>query len=123
MASRAEVLQELAKLEHVQLEIAKVSRRTDSERARDLIRLRRALSEQIGRVGTIAGGYFDESGRPELVQQFRGHFSTMRTQAATHQANWPAVRLDEADAEFQRSAQAVREANRTFVGWMKSALV
>lgn len=122
MGTRAEVLNELARLEQVQAELAAVAGRTDAQRGRDLIRLRRQLSEQIGRLGELAGRYFEGIGDPELTRQFRTHLSTMRSRAATHQANWPAVRLAEADDEFQRSALAVREANRAFVTWMRRAL-
>jgi len=46
----------------------------------------------------------------------------MRSAAAMHQANWPAVRLDEADADHRESALAVREANRDFVAWVRQTL-
>lgn len=122
MSARDQVLAELDRLERVQKELAAVSSRTDSERARDLIRLRRELSQQIGRIGLIAEGYFESVGDPAAVQQFRTRFSTMRSRAATHQADWPAVRLNEADETYQQSARAVREANRAFVAWMRSVL-
>ena len=122
MTTRAEVLEELSRLEQVQVELAGVARRTDAARARDLIRLRRLLSEQIGRMGQVAERYFEAAGEPGRTLQFRNHFSKMRSRAATHQANWPAVMLAEADEEYQRSARAVREANRAFVAWMRQAL-
>lgn len=122
MSRRAELLDELSRLERLQADLAAVASRTDAERARDLIRLRRLLSEQIGCLGPIAERYFEERGDAGLTQQFRHHFSTMRSRAATHQANWPAVRLDEADDSYQLSARAVREANRTFVAWIKGVL-
>jgi hypothetical protein len=122
MTTRAEVLEELSRLERVQADLAGVASRTDSDRALDLIRLRRVLSEQIGRIGQIAERYFEEAGDAALTQQFRNNFSAMRSSAATHQANWPAVRLAEAGEEYQRSARAVREANRAFVAWMRETL-
>lgn len=122
MTTRAEVLKELSSLEKVQAELAGVASRTDAERARDLIRLRRLLSEQIGSLGQVAERYFLAAGDPGVTVQFRDHFSKMRSRAATHQANWPAVMLAEADEEYQRSARAVREANRAFVAWMRQAL-
>ena len=122
MTTRAEVLKELSRLEQVQAELAGIASRTDAERARDLIRLRRLLSEQIGRTGQVAERYFVAASDPGLTMEFRSHFSKMRSCAATHQANWPAVRLAEADEDYQRSARAVREANRAFVAWMRKAL-
>ena len=122
MSTRAEVLAEVDRLQKVQAELAAVSSRTDSERAKDLIRLRRELSQQIGRVGQVAEAYFEAKGDSAVTQQYRTHFSTMRSRAATHQANWPAVRLDQADETYQQSARDVREANRAFVGWMRQVL-
>jgi hypothetical protein len=117
------VLNEVDYLEKVQAELAAIASRTDDERLRELIHLRRRLSEQIARVGKIAERYFEESGAPDRVQLFRTHFTTMRSKAATHQANWPAVRLNEADEQYQQSSRAVREANRAFVAWMRGALM
>ena len=122
MGSCADVLAEVDKLEKVQKELAAVSSRTDEARARDLIRLRRELSQQIGRVGQVAEAYFEAQGDFALTQQYRTRFSAMRSRAATHQANWPAVRLDQADETYQQSARDVREANRAFVGWMRQVL-
>lgn len=119
---RNDVLKEVDHLERVQAELAEISRRTDDERLRELIQLRRRLSEQIARVGKIAERYFEESGAPDLVQEFRKHFTNMRSKAATHQASWPAVRLNEADEQYQQSSRAVREANKAFVSWIRRAL-
>jgi hypothetical protein len=122
MATKREVSGELDRLEQVQKDLAAVSSRTDPERARDLIRLRRELSQQIRRMGHVAEGYFEAKGDAQAMQQFRERFSTMRSRAATHQADWPAVRLDEADESYHQSARAVREANRAFVAWMRQVL-
>jgi hypothetical protein len=119
---RDQVLKEVDYLEKVQADLAAISKRTDDERLRELIHLRRRLSEQIARVGKIAERYFEESGAPDRVQLFRTHFTNMRSKAATHQANWPAVRLNAADEQYQQSSRAVREANRAFVAWIRGAL-
>ena len=96
---RDQVLKEVDYLEKVQADLAAISKRTDEERLRELIHLRRRLSEQIARVGKVAERYFEESGAPDRVQEFRTHFTSMRSKAATHQANWPAVRLNQADEQ------------------------
>ena len=121
-ALREEVVKEIEQLEKVQADLAAISRRTDEGRLRELISLRRKLADQIARVGKVAEGYFEASGDPALVQEFRTCFTNMRSNAATHQANWPAVRLNDADEEFRRSARAVREANKAFVTWMRARL-
>jgi len=119
---RSEVLNEVDHLEKVQAELAAIASRTDDERLRELINLRRRLSEQIARVGKVAERYFEGSGTPDLVHEFRTRFTNMRSKAATHQANWPAVRLNETDEHYPQSARAVREANRAFVAWMRGTL-
>jgi len=119
---KAQVRDEVDRLEHVQAELAGIASRTDEERKRELINLRRKLSEQIARLGQVAERFFSASGNPELLKQFRQNYTNMRSKAATHQANWPAIRLEEADEEYQRSARAVREANRALVGWIRSHL-
>ena len=119
---RRQLLSEVDHLEKVQAELAAISARTDDERLRELIHLRRRLSEQIARVGKVAEEHFEAMGDPALVQEFRAHFTNMRSKAATHQANWPAVRLNEADEEYKQSARAVREANKAFVTWMRAKL-
>lgn len=122
MSTRSEVLAEVDKLQKVQAELAAVSNRKDAERAKDLIRLRRELSHQIGRVGQVAEAYFEAKGDSAVTQDYRTRFSAMRSRAATHQANWPAVRLDEADESYAQSARDVREANRAFVAWMRQVV-
>ena len=119
---RRQVLNEVDDLEKVQAQLALISSRTDDARLRELIQLRRQLSEQIARVGKIAERYFEESGAPDVIHEFRSHFTNMRSKAATHQANWPAVRLNEADEHYRQSSRAVREANKAFVSWIRQKL-
>ncbi len=115
------ILNAVTALERVQADLAAISARTDDRRRHDLIELRRKLSLHIAEVGQIAGPWFTAAD-PDVAQTYRTKFSRMRSAAAMHQANWPAVRLDQADAEYQRSVQAVREANRDFVAWVRKAL-
>ena len=46
----------------------------------------------------------------------------MRSAAALHQANWPAVRLGEDIEQYRASAVGVRQANKEFVAWVRGAL-
>lgn len=121
MAETEALLRELALLEEVQADLAGISARTDERRRHDLIALRRKLSLQIAEVGRVAEPYFDAAGA-ELAQVYRRKFSQMRSAAALHQADWPAVRLDQADAQYLRSVMAVREANREFVAWTRATV-
>lgn len=115
------VLSAVTALEQVQAELAAISSRTDERRRHDLIDLRRKLSLHIAEVGKIAEPHFAKAD-PELSQTYRTKFSRMRSAAAMHQANWPAVRLDQADAEYRQSVLTVRDANRDFVAWIRETL-
>ena len=115
------ILSAVNALEQVQADLAAISARTDERRRHDLIDLRRQLSLHIAEVGRITEPWFGEADA-ELAQTYRTKFSRMRSAAAMHQANWPAVRLDQADAEYQRSVLAVRDANRDFVAWVRQTL-
>jgi hypothetical protein len=106
----------------VQAELATIATRTDDRRRYDLIDLRRDLSLQIAAVGNAADPFFASLGDPDLTRTYRSKFSRMRTAAALHQANWPAVRLGENAEQYHQSARAVREANQTFVAWMRETL-
>jgi len=117
----ASLSRELDALEAVQVALASIAGRTDDARRHDLIRLRRELSLQIARVGTVAEPIFGTAA-PGLNQDYRNKFSRMRSAAALHQADWPAVRLGENVKQYQASALAVREANKLFVTWVRNAL-
>lgn len=121
MAKRAEVLREIDTLERIQAELAGIASRTDEERKPALVELRRQLSAQIARVGTLADSLFVASDS-EVTRAYRAHFSRMRSRAALHQADWPAVRLGENPEAYRASALGVREANREFVAWMRTTL-
>ena len=58
----------------------------------------------------------------DLSQAYRAKFSRMRSAAAIHQANWPAVTLGDDPEKYQQSANGVREANRNFIDWMRGML-
>lgn len=112
---------ELTALEAIQAELASIADRTDDARRHDLIRLRRDLSLRIAEVGKIAEPIFGAA-EAGMAQEYRGKFSRMRSAAALHQANWPAVRLGEDVEQYRASAQGVRQANKEFVAWVRGAL-
>jgi hypothetical protein len=122
VSRQRELVRELDVLAQVQAELASIATRTDDRRRYDLIDLRRNLSLQITAVGNAADPFFASLGDPDLVRTYRSKFSRMRTAAALHQANWPAVRLGENTAQYQQSARGVREANQMFVAWMRETL-
>ncbi len=112
---------ELSTLEAVQAELASIAERTDDARRHDLIRLRRALSLQIAEVGKVAERIF-AAAEADMALEYRSKFSRMRSAAALHQADWPAVRLGEEVEHYRASALGVRQANKEFVAWVRDAL-
>lgn len=122
MGSSAALLQEIAVMERIQAEIAAVTGRSDQERKHELVKLRRLLSEQIGRVSVAGEAIFGDAVAPHLTAEYRARLSAMRSAIALHQANWPAVSLDSADAGFTRSVLAARSAKDAFISWTRGAL-
>jgi hypothetical protein len=120
MTDAASVRRDLDALEKIQADLAAVAGRTDDGRRHDLIQLRRLLSTQIALVGQVCEPLFEAGS--EDHRQFRQYYSKMRSAAALHQAEWPAVRLGEFDDEYRRSAIGVRTANRAFVAWLRQKL-
>jgi len=121
MSDFARLTKELNALEALQAELASIAARTDDARKHDLIKLRRKLALQIGEVGAVADTIFANVDAT-MKQAYRDRFSEMRSAAARHQANWPAVRLGEDIDQFHVSARGVRQANREFVAWTRGAI-
>jgi hypothetical protein len=119
MPDRALLAREIDKLEDILAQIAAVTARTDAERRKDLVALRRALSAQIHIVGQASEPVF--AGTDDLIA-YRAKFSRMRSMAAIHQASWPAIMLGERPAEYRESVRPMREANRDFIAWTRAAL-
>lgn len=122
MSDYRQITLELQALERVHSDLASIATRDDDRRRHDLIELRRRFSQQMAEVGRLADPLFEAASDPALRQTYRDHFSRLRSLAAAHQANWPAVRLDEATDEYRRSAKAVTEAHREFIAWMRDTL-
>ena len=121
MSDFARLLKELDALEGVQGELAGIATRTDDARKHELIKLRRKLAAQIGEVGTVADAIFANADTT-IKQAYRDRLSEMRSAAARHQANWPAVRLGEDLEQFHASARDVRQANKEFIAWTRGAI-
>ena len=122
MSEYQRIARELDALERVHSELATIASRTDERRRHDLIELRRRFSQQMAEVGRLADPLFSTAPDPALHQSYRDYFSRMRSTAATHQANWPAVRIDESTELYRRSAQGVTEAHKQFIAWMRDTL-
>jgi hypothetical protein len=110
---------ELAALEGLLSQIAAVTSRTDDARRKELVTLRRQLSSHIAGVGRAGDAFFADR---DDISVYRARFSRMRSMAALHQADWPAVLLGERPEEFRASASRMREANRGFIAWAREVL-
>ena len=122
MSEYRQISLELQALERVHSELASIAARNDERRRHDLIELRRRFSQQMAEVGRLADPLFASAADPAIHHTYRDHFSRLRSLAAAHQANWPAVRIDEATDQYRRSAKGVTEAHREFIAWMRDTL-
>ena len=118
----ARIAGELDALERIQADMAAITSRSDDRRRHDLIELRRKLAAQIATIGTAVEPFLSTLQDVGLSQTYRQKFSRMRSAAAIHQANWPAVTLGDNPEKYQKSANSVREANRDFIDWMRAML-
>lgn len=121
MSSAADLrrlLRVIDELDAVQEAISVAARSDGSERKGEIVQLRRKLAEHIATVGTFADAALAKDDGA-LLAEFRTRLSKMRTEVALHQANWPAVSLDEAPAEYEKSAAGVGRARRAFMSWAR----
>ena len=119
MLASYELADAIAKLGQIQSRLVAISDRTDDQRRLDLVNLRRELALQIGMVSGAAEKGFLMTASAEDVREFRSLLSGMRRAVALHQANFPAVRLDEQGAGYDVSVKSVRDANSKFMQWTK----
>jgi hypothetical protein len=118
MSKFAALDRELDELERLLTLIRGVTSERETDRRRELVRLRRSLSMQIAAVGRVAETAFKDTAE---YQTYKEKFSQMRSSAALHQAKWPAVLVGERETEFDQSAAPMREANRAFIEWVRQA--
>lgn len=96
--------------------------RRDEQRKQALVRSRRLLAEQMGKLGlsieqdTLLA---TDSGKQQEMNRL---FAAMRYSLALHQANWPAVKIDEDPVAYQASAHNVQEKSRAFWAWCRDNL-
>jgi hypothetical protein len=109
MIPSAALRQALADLVTAEKGVAAVSDRKDAERKADLVKARRRIAEQLGVVGGLIEREPSLSGDDDAKTRITRLFSAMRSQLAMHQANWPAIRIDDDPVAYRDSAMAVRE--------------
>jgi hypothetical protein len=91
----------------------------DAKRLRG-VELRRSIVARSGEISRLGERFFSDT--PELGD-FRMELAKMRSAMAEHHASWPLVRIDLSDPRFRASSQALREATRHFIGWLRQAVV
>lgn len=113
----------LDQLEATQRALGEISRRSDPERAHDLIRLRRDLVDRLTTLSHLGDTLFAAQDSPDIARDFRGRISQVRAAAAELQATWPAVRVRDAMGPAYLDAVAgVRAQDQRFVAWVRSTL-
>ena len=112
----------IAQFEAIIAEMKEISRRSDSERRGELVRLRRALSNQVMLVREAGATTFGDAIDDPLAREFRLRLSAVLSAIALHQANWPAVSIDEGSDAFRASSANVAQVNASFVGWTRDIL-
>lgn len=84
-------------------------RETGEVNANELVGLRRTIAELMGKLGALAND--PEHAHAELKAAFSG----LRASLAEHQANWPAVAVREAAAEYRASLARIDDAIATLM--------
>ena len=87
---------------------------------RQLVELRRRLTNQIIEIGRIGELHFAAS--PADANGFRVRLSALRAWTAAHQAAWPAVWIEpHSAADYRRSAAVVQQAASDLLSWLRAA--
>ena len=123
MSGAEAVRQALDALEQTLHDIERVAVRTDTDRRRDLIEQRRALSARMTEVQQRGVGPGSPFAADEALQiEFQRYFSKVRNAVALHQATWSVVLIDDAPAGYLESSRAASAALREFIAWSREAL-
>lgn len=104
---------------YAELEAAVVSagRRSDPARKLDLVQSRRRLAEQLGQLGLLIVQDSQLRQTPDVQQEMNRRFTAFRYALGQHQADWPAVRIDEDPAAYAQSAWAAYAKSDHFWEW------
>ena len=119
MTDAERLANELNRFVRIVDDLAAIATRTDPERRHELIKLRRSLSDQIGALRNFGAKAFRD---PTVTDEFRSRLSLVLTTVSLHQANWPAITIDEGKESYRQSAVAAAEGNRAFIDWTRLAL-
>lgn len=118
MTSRDDLLLAICDYESALRRSADLSSTSEPDR-REAVRLRRLIFERIAAIGFAGRSAFEHQFD---TASFQDRFSRMRSALAYHQASRPIVAIDCESDDYQLSAIRVREANRTFIAWVRRTL-
>lgn len=119
MNGAARLAAEIDSFEAIISELAAIAARTDPQRLSELIAVRRRLAQQIVNMRDVGARAFDD---PAVASEFRSRVSAVFSVVSMHQANWPAVSIDDDEVAYRQSALAAADSNRKFVEWTRGAL-
>ncbi|MDB5582404.1 MAG: hypothetical protein JWR80_7580 [Bradyrhizobium sp.] len=117
----SDLIAEIGALEQMLADVERILQRSDNERRLELIGLRRLISTQIPRVRDAGARACLPIDGTTLATEYRSRFSAMLNALALHQANWPAIKVNEDMEGYLRSAATVVSMVRAFTTWTRRA--
>ena len=86
----------------------------------ELIRLRRTLSDLVGRIVILLNdAECGEILAPGTRSEIRTRLSAFRAALADHQASWSAIAVEESDPEYRGSVETLRAASVEFSNYLR----
>jgi hypothetical protein len=117
MGDKSELLKELRKLSDILRQIESINQRTDAERWRDLLNIRRNLAVQSSLTSKLATEFQPLAADRDTFLTMRQKLSALRVAHVDHQANWPAPIVAQDPEGYSVSAQAVQKMVSEFLDW------
>lgn len=114
MSAWWELSEHFSDFERTQNRIVANSVATDADWRHTLVSLRKKLQDSLVGMRTALRACEVAGADATACRDFARALSEMRSVLALHQAQWPAVAIDTADAAYQRSVQDLRHAGGEF---------
>lgn len=114
MSAWQELKRSFGDFERTQSRIVTNSAGLDADWRRSLIGLRSQLQDHLVGMRTALRACEGAGADAAACSDFARALSDMRSVLALHQAQWPAVAIDTADAAYQRSTDELRRASTGF---------
>ena len=115
MPSKSQLLHVLDELDA----LLELSRALDPDMKREILALRRRITEQKNNVLSMSALTFDTLGERE---DCRRELARYRSSIAAHFGTWPIVAIDRNDQDYSASVARFRESHRCFSEWARTAL-